>query len=280
MLSYKHAFHAGNHADVLKHSALVHILTYLKRKAPPLVYIDTHAGAGGYSLLDAEALKTAEFSRGAALLWKAGDRPEMVGDYLNLLRGVNPDGGLAVYPGSPQIAARLLGEKDRLRLFELHNNEYRGLTARFAKDPRVKLFNSDGLQGLLASLPPAQSRALVLIDPSYEIKSDYEAVTETLIKAYKKFAVGVFMLWYPVVERRRVQRLEQAIRQSGVRRIVQFELSVRPDAFNDGMTGSGLFVVNPPWTLQASMDETLPYLAATLGESGRGVFRSETLVGE
>ena len=280
MLSYRHAYHAGNHADVLKHLLLVNCLRYLRRKEKPLCYVESHAAAGGYSLQSDEAQKRSEFQSGIAKLWQQNDLPECLADYRQLVAEYNPPETLNRYPGSPWFASKILGAQDQLWLHELHSGEMEKLKAVFSGDRCIKVVQGDGHQGVVALMPPPQRRGLVLIDPSYEVKSEYQQVVETLLKAHRRFATGIYALWYPVVERQRIDRLEKALRQSGIRRIQLYELSITADNADYGMTGSGMIVINPPWTLNESMQQALPYLARHLGENGEGSYRVETVVGE
>jgi 23S rRNA (adenine2030-N6)-methyltransferase len=280
MLSYRHSFHAGNFADVLKHIILIHSLDYLRKKDKPFCCIDTHAGPGKYELDSDYALKNREFDNGIAKLWRRNDLPECVARYVSLIKGFNGPDKLTRYPGSPLIAKQLLRDKDRLCLFELHNTEIKVLSAVAAKDKRINVFHADGLKASLKLLPPFERRGLVLIDPSYEIKSDYRQVVETLIAMHKRFAIGTYALWYPVVDRKRNQELEQAIQASGIRNVHLFELGIHADSKELGMTASGMIVINPPWTLVAEMTQVLPWLADILGTDGGGLYRIETLVEE
>lgn len=280
MLSYRHSFHAGNFADVLKHIVLIQILEYLGQKDKPLCCIDTHAGPGRYELDSDHALKNREFDNGIGPLWQRNDLPESVADYINLIKRFNKPGQLTRYPGSPLIAKQLLRGKDRLCLFELHNTEIKSLTALADKDKRISVFHADGLKASLKLLPPPERRGLVLIDPSYEIKSDYAQVVETLAAMHKRFATGTYALWYPVIERSRVQKLERDIIACGIQNVQLFELGLQADSNGHGMTASGMIVVNPPWTLKAEMQQVLPWLVDVLGHNGGGFYRIETLVDE
>ncbi len=282
MLSYRHGFHAGNFADVLKHTVLVAVLDYLGRKPKPLVYIDTHAGAGSYDLGSDFPQKKREYLSGIGRLWDlgVGDAPAAVSRYVDLVRTANAAGVIEHYPGSPAIARSLLTAADRLILFERHGNEAEALRRWAVGDRRLTVREEDGLAGCIGLLPPPSKRALLLIDPAYEIKSDYEQVVKTLAAAHRRFATGVYMLWYPVVERARVARMVEAIKATGIRRIARFELGIAPDSDGFGMTASGVVIINPPFVLGGQMDEALPWLADRLSESGEGWFRSETLVGE
>ena len=280
MLSYRHSFHAGNFADVLKHLILIKILEHLGKKDKPFSCIDTHAGPGDYALNEDYALKNKEFENGIAQLWQRDDLPDSVAAYVNVIKKFNPTGELSRYPGSPLITRQFLRNKDRSFLYELHTTEIELLSAAVSRDRRIKVFHADGLKNAVGLLPPSEHRGLVLIDPSYEIKSDYQQVAETLVQMHKRFATGTYALWYPVVERPRNQQLERAIKTSGLKNVQLFELGIKTDTHEHGMTASGMIVVNPPWTLAADMQSVLPWLAEVLGIAGAGSYRIETLVGE
>src|ERR1043165_8889214 len=201
MLAYRHAFHAGNHADVLKHIVLTRVLRYMNGKDKGYRLVDTHAGAGGYSLEGRYAQKKGEFEQGVARLWERNDLPEAVADYLGIVRQFNPDGTLTQYPGSPAFAQMLLRAQDQLRLFELHPTDHRILESYLGAARHVEVKNADGFDGLKSQLPPSTRRAVVLIDPSYEGHGDYGRVVATLRDALQRFAEGVYMVWYPQVQK-------------------------------------------------------------------------------
>lgn len=276
MLSYRHSFHAGNHADVLKHLVLCRILDYLVRKDKPLCYLDTHAGAGGYALQSAQAQKNREYETGIGHLWARTDLPAPLVAYVELVRRFNPEGSLLQYPGSPWLARQLLRPVDRLLLHELHPADCQALREQCEGDRRVKVICADGYQGCIAALPPSERRGLVLLDPPFELKSDYRQAIVTLHQAHRRFATGVYALWYPVVERPRIEQMERALRATGIPRVERYELGVAPDRRGHGMTASGLLVVNPPWTLRQEMEQCLPWLAGELGGE-QGHFRVESL---
>lgn len=280
MLSYQHAYHAGNFADVLKHTVLIQALKYLKTKDKPLCYVDTHAGSGKYQLQSGEAQKIQEFQGGIGNLWLRTDLPTPVADYVELIKQHNPTGILNHYPGSPLIASQLLGNQDRLFLYELHTAESRQLVDNVKKDKRIKTFRADGLKDSLGLLPPKENRSLVLIDPSYEIKEEYQTVVDALKAMQRRFATGCYLLWYPVVARKRNQYMERALQASGIKNIQLFELGILPDSDEFGMTACGMVAINPPWTLFAEMKQVLPYLADVLGLDKQGHHRIEQLVGE
>ncbi|WP_027157108.1 23S rRNA (adenine(2030)-N(6))-methyltransferase RlmJ [Methylobacter luteus] len=280
MLSYRHSFHAGNFADVLKHLILIQILEHLRKKDKPFCCVDTHAGPGAYALDSDYALKNREFDNGIGKLWQRHDLPAGVAAYVDLIRQFNGSDKLTRYPGSPLITQSLLRSADRLFLYELHSTEIALLIEVVDKDRRIKVFHDDGLKSGIGLLPPAERRGLVLIDPSYEMKSDYQEVVETLKKMHKRFATGIFALWYPVVERSRNKKLEQAMQNSGIKNVQLYELGIQADTSEHGMTASGMIVVNPPWTLKSDMEPVLPWLADVLGESGAGFYRIQELAGE
>jgi 23S rRNA (adenine2030-N6)-methyltransferase len=275
MLSYRHGFHAGNHADVLKHIALVALLRSLARKDKPLLMVDTHAGAGVYSLEQGFAVRNAEFRGGIGALWERSDLPEPVADYLDQVRAVNPDGVLRQYPGSPRIALGVLRPQDRLRLFELHSTEGAILARQFAQEGRrVTVTAGDGFAGLKAVLPPPSRRGLVLIDPSYELATDYRAVVTALRDGIERFATGTYVVWYPLLQRRESVELPEKLRRAVDADWLDIALQVKaPSPDGLGLHGSGLFIVNPPWKYSEQMRGTLPWLARALAQDGAAGFR-------
>lgn len=283
MLSYLHSFHAGNFADVLKHSISAHILGYLTDKPKPVFYLDTHSGSGAFSLQDNEAQKTQEYLNGIAKLWdlpksEIKELPGLVKDYLELIKDFNLTNDLQTYPGSPWFAKAILREHDRLSLFELHPREFKSLLQNIRGDRRIKAFQKDGFHACMSQLPPKERRGYVLMDPPYEVKQDYQTATDTLIKAHDKFATGTYALWYPVVDRYRIDKIEKDFVKSGIKNIQLFELGIEEDK-EKGMTSSGMIVINPPWTLMKQAQDALPYLAKKLaGKNGR--YRCIQLVGE
>lgn len=266
MLSYRHAFHAGNHADVLKHLVLLQLTQYLGQKEKPFWVIDTHAGAGAYALNSAHASKLQEYRGGVACLWERKDLPVALDNYRQFVRRMNPDGGLKAYPGSPFFTLWTLREQDRLRLFELHSKDARLLAANFEEMARqVVVSPTDGFAGLKAMLPPPSRRGLVLIDPSYEEKQDYERVVKALKDAMQRFAGGIYAVWYPQLTRLEAHELPQRLKRVG-EKWLHVALRVREPAKDGfGMHGSGMFVINPPWTLHETLAEVMPYLVSVLG---------------
>jgi len=280
MLSYRHAFHAGNFADVLKHSILLHTLTYMLQKDKPLRVIDTHAGAGGYKLGASQTIRNREYDNGIGKLWQRQDLPPLLAQYVETIKSFNPHTPLTNYPGSPLLIQQALRAQDRLFLHEIHSTDCRLLKETMGKDRRVKIVDEDGLAGMQALLPPPDRRGLVLIDPSYEIKSDYHQVIKQLQQAHTRFQTGTYLIWYPVVLRQRIDEMERALKKSGIRNIQLFEFGIAADDPEYGMSASGMIVINPPWTLWAEMQTVLPYLAQHLAEPGAGHFRQEQVVPE
>lgn len=266
MLSYRHAFHAGNHADVLKHLVLVCLLRYLNQKAKPYWYIDTHAGAGVYGLDAGYSTQNAEHEQGIARLWTQTDLPGPLADYVDLIRGLNPSGELKLYPGSPYIAQHLLRREDRMRLFELHPTDIELLGRTFLDKRRVQVTLGDGFAGLKSLLPPAPRRALTLIDPSYEDRGDYAHVVEAMKDSLKRFATGIYAIWYPLLGRADAQRLPERLRALSSNWLdVRLEV-YKPVTGEYGMSGSGLVVINPPWTLESELRACLSVLKDRLAQ--------------
>jgi len=275
MLSYRHGFHAGNHADVLKHVALVAMLRLLMRKEKSLLVVDTHAGAGMYSLEQGFAVRNAEFRNGIALLWNRKDLPPLVSDYITQVRSFNPDGVLRRYPGSPRLAGALLREQDRLRLFELHSTEGRLLEEEFAGAGRkVAVTAGDGFKGLKALLPPPSRRGMVLIDPSYEVSTDYRDVVTSLRDSLQRFATGTYAIWYPLLQRPESVELADKLRRAAGASWVDVALEVKlPSPEGLGLHGSGMFIVNPPWKFSEAMQGVMPWLTKVLGQDSAASFR-------
>jgi len=265
MLSYRHGFHAGNHGDVLKHWVLVLCLDYLKQKDKPFSYIDTHAGNGMYSLTDAYARKTSESDSGIVPLWNAADLPASLQSYLAMVRSFNGD-KLTRYPGSPSIAAAALRQEDRLRLIEMHATELSALGKLFGRDRRVKILDGDGFVQVKGLLPPESRRGLVLMDPSYEIKTDYSKVISALNEGIKRFATGQYLVWYPLLNATAAQRFSEQLQKIPGIDWLDVQLVVGSPPQGHGMYGSGMFVVNPPWTLRQQLEQGMPELVRLLAQ--------------
>ncbi|MBA5807755.1 23S rRNA (adenine(2030)-N(6))-methyltransferase RlmJ [Morganella morganii] len=270
MLSYRHSFHAGNHADVLKHTVQSLIIESLKEKDKPFLYLDTHAGAGRYQLSGEHAERTGEYLEGIARIWAQESVPEELKTYLEAVSALNPRGDLRFYPGSPLIAAHLLRDYDKLNISELHPSDFPLLRNEFSRDNRARVVREDGYQQLKSQLPPLSRRGFVLIDPPYELKNDYQAVVKGIQEGHRRFATGTYAVWYPVVLRQQIKRMVKDFQATGIRKILQIELAVRPDSDQRGMTASGMIVINPPWKLEAQMKSVLPWLHKVLVPEGTG----------
>lgn len=280
MLSYRHSYHAGNHADVLKHIVLTLCIESLKEKDKPFLYLDTHSGAGRYLLQSEHAEKTAEYLSGIARVWQQTEILDLLNPYFTVLKYYNRNVTLKYYPGSPLFAKQLLRNQDKLSLTEIHTSDYPLLRQEFSKDRRAQVLREDGLLQLKSKLPPESRRGLILMDPSYEIKDDYQKIPLALQEGYKRFATGCYLLWYPVVNRKQTQAMIDSIVDSGIKNILQIELAIRPDNNQKGMTASGMIVINPPWKLPGQMQTILPWLKSILDPQGTGHTLLKELVPE
>ncbi|RVT51712.1 23S rRNA (adenine(2030)-N(6))-methyltransferase RlmJ [Rubrivivax albus] len=269
MLAYRHAFHAGNHADVLKHLVLVQVLRHFNLKEKGWRLVDTHAGAGGYSLEGGPAHKRDEFVQGIGRLWGRDDLPPAVADYVGLVRAFNADGRLAQYPGSPAFAHMLKRPQDELKLFELHPTDHKILASYLGGEPGVQVRMVDGFTALKGQLPPPTRRGLVLIDPPYEIKTDYARVLAAVREALERFADGTVIVWLPQLQLLEAAQLPQRLKSAASpakKGWMHARLTVgAPDAKGFGMFGSSVFVINPPHTLTSALPDTLAWLAPALG---------------
>jgi 23S rRNA (adenine2030-N6)-methyltransferase len=275
MLAYRHAFHAGNHADVLKHLVYSEVLRHMAAKDKPFHVVDTHAGAGAYSLTEGYALKKGEFEQGIARLWRVADAPAAVMRYLDVVRRFNGGGSrrwpeLQQYPGSPLVAQPLLRDADTLHLYELHPTDAKLLEANIAEHRNVRMRQVDGFASLKAELPPPSRRGVVLIDPPYELVQDYTAVLNTVRDALKRFPQAVILVWIPQVRRVEAHELPkrlQAAATAAPKGWLHARLTAQPaDAEGFGLMGSHMFVFNPPFGLYEDLDASLPWLAGVLAQ--------------
>jgi 23S rRNA (adenine2030-N6)-methyltransferase len=289
MFSYRHAYHAGNHADVLKHFIQVQLHQYMNQKDAAYTYIDTHSGAGVYALDSSQSIKSGEFEGGIARLWERDDLPRPLADYVDLVRTMNPSGKLRYYPGSPYVAEQVARPEDRLRLFELHPADTRLLVENFrkleahkaeqgerARGRRILIDHADGFHGLKALLPPPSRRALVLIDPPYEVKLDYKHVRDALDDALERFPSGIYAVWYPVLQRMESRQFADRLKRLPAKEWLHVTLTVAtPGPDGTGLHSSGMFILNPPYTLEPMLRETMPYLVQVLGQDSGATFRIE-----
>ncbi len=272
MLSYRHAYHAGNHADVFKHLVLTLLVQSLLKKEKPFFLLDTHAGAGRYHLGSEMARKNREFASGIERLWPLSQVPEEIAHYLEAVRTTNPGQELRWYPGSPRILRHFLRPQDRMVLSELHPNEAREITREFAGDRQVRVEATDGYQTLKALLPPRERRGLVHIDPAYELKDERRRVLEALAEGYRRWATGLFAVWYPIQDRASADDFLRRLGRLGLPKVLVAEFCVMPEeAFH--LTGSGMILVNPPWQLDEQLKRVLPWLGQHLAVNGQGSWR-------
>jgi 23S rRNA (adenine2030-N6)-methyltransferase len=280
MLAYRHLFHAGNFADVFKHSLLCRLVLGLEKKDSPFVVLDTHAGIGRYDLTHEWALKNAEFRQGIALVWGRSDVPDLFIPYFDAIRGENSAGSLRFYPGSPRIARRLLRSADRMVLVELNKKDCQSLGGLFAGDRQTTVHLMDGYQALKAFLPPKERRGLIFIDSSFDRAREFQRLATGLAEAHRRFATGIYGLWYPLMEPLALTAFERQISATGIRKILQLELSVMPEGYGEGMRGCGLLVVNPPFGFEEEARAMLAWLQPLLSRDGGGSRRIRWLTGE
>lgn len=279
-MNYRHAYHAGNFADVQKHAVLALIVEHLKRKESAFCYLDTHAGIGSYDLGSVQAEKTGEWQDGIGrVLAAATDAPEELAPYLTAVEAVNPGGGVLHYPGSPQVVATLARPGDRLALCELHPEDVNALRRRFRQDTRIGVHHTDGYGALKSMLPPPERRGLVLIDPPFEKRDEFAAMRKGLAQAMKRWNSGLYALWYPIKAREPVARFHADLCMMDLPKALVAEVLVAPDNVPDRLNGAGLVLVNPPWKLDEALETLLPWLARTLAPQ-TGSCRVEWLIRE
>jgi 23S rRNA (adenine2030-N6)-methyltransferase len=282
-MNYRHAFHAGGFADVIKHIVLVRILTYLQEKPAAFRVIDTHAGAGRYDLTGDEARRTGEWTTGIARLMQARFSEKsapLLAPYLDIVRAFNPQRELETYPGSPLITRALLRPQDRLVACEIETMARKQLIEALRRDPQARVVDLDGWVALPAFVPPNERRGLVLIDPPFERKDEFERVADGFAEAYAKWPTGSYLLWYPVKSRRATDALARHVAgianaAGGNGKCLRLEFSVAPQSPEGALTSTGVLVVNPPWTLAGELKTILPELEKPLGQGGAGRFRLE-----
>lgn len=280
MLSYRHCYHAGNFADVVKHAVLALLIQALKRKEKPFFYLDTHAGSGRYDLRGNAARKNQEHLQGIVKLWAQPGLSPLLKAYLEAVAALNAPGELRYYPGSPRLVRHLLRNGDRMALCELHSTDIEWLRKEFLGDKQAVVHETDGYQALKAMLPPPERRGLVLIDPAFELKDERERLLKALLEAYRRWPTGIYAIWFPLLDRDVSDAFYRGLRNSGIGKILLTELCIGPESAALGMYGTGLVVVNPPWRLEDDLKVLLPRLLAILAEPGQGACRVEWLVAE
>ncbi|AZO06261.1 MULTISPECIES: 23S rRNA (adenine(2030)-N(6))-methyltransferase RlmJ [unclassified Mesorhizobium] len=282
-MNYRHAYHAGNFADVVKHAVLARLVEYLKQKDKAFRVIDTHAGIGRYDLASVEAGKTGEWQGGIGRLTEATLEPQaaaLLQPYLEAVRAQNPDGGLKHYPGSPLIVRHLLRSQDRLTAIELHPEDAVRLKLVFAGDFQARVIELDGWLALGAQLPPKEKRGLVLIDPPFEEEGEFSRLVDGLRKAHRRWPGGIYALWYPIKDRRAVTVFRGALKETGIPKLLDIAFEIRPASDEASLDGSGLVVVNPPYTLEGELKVLLPALHKVLAVRQPSRWSSDWLAGE
>jgi 23S rRNA (adenine2030-N6)-methyltransferase len=280
MLAYRHQFHAGNFADVFKHALLAQLVLALEKKDKPFFCLDTHAGIGTYDLMHEWAQKNAEHKDGIELVWGREDAPPEMAPYLDAVRAENPDGKLRYYPGSPRVVRRLLRARDRMVLTELNRKDCEALATLFARDRQVTVEFADGYQALKAHLPPKERRGLVFIDSSFDRAREFNRLKQGFAEAYRKFATGVYALWYPLMEPTALRAFERGVAATGIRKILQLEISVLPAEWTVSLRGCGLLVANPPFGFADTARAMLNWLWPVLSREKAGGQQVKWLVAE
>ena len=282
-MNYRHAYHAGNFAEVVKHAALARVVAYLREKPAPFRILDTHAGAGLTDLAGPEASRTGEWRDGIARLRAAALEPRvrsLLAPYVDAVDACNPDGRLTAYPGSPVLARAWLRPQDRLVACELEPGAAAALARRMRGDPKVKVVTIDGWTALSAYLPPKERRGAVLIDPPFEQPGEFDRLAAALAGAHRKWTTGTYLGWYPIKDRREADAFGRRLARTRIPKMLRAEVTVAPGRAATRLASTGLIVVNPPWTLEGELAVLLPALAATLGRDGPGTFRLDRLTTE
>ena len=278
-MNYRHAFHAGNFADVVKHALLARAIAHLRLKDTPFRVIDTHAGSGRYNLESNEAIRGGEWRQGIARVWQASFAPAvepLLAPYLDAIRAFNPDGQLKIYPGSPLLIRHWLRPQDRLIACELEPVAAQTLARQLRSDTKTKAIAIDGWTALTAYIPPKERRGLVLIDPPFEEQGELQRLAEALAAAHRKWAGGMILAWYPIKDMRDIARFVRDISAFKPASALRLEL-IREDTEAGRLRGSGLIAINPPWTLEAEAKLLLPELAAKMSPEGRNSIRIESI---
>ena len=282
-MNYRHAYHAGNFADVVKHAALSRLVEYLKLKDKAFRVIDTHAGIGLYDLSSEEAQKTGEWLDGIGRLLEAKISPDaqaLLAPYLETVKSDNPEGSVEIYPGSPLIVRRLMRPQDRLSAIELHPQDFRRLKNLFAGDFQVRTIELDGWLALGAHLPPKEKRGLVLVDPPFEQEGEFDRLVDGLLRAHRRWPGGIYALWYPIKDRAAVSQFRAGLKMSGIPKILDVAFEVRQPSRDERLDGSGLVVVNLPFVFEKEMRVLLPELKKALAEDSGARWSLEWIAGE
>lgn len=267
-MNYRHSYHAGNFADVHKHAILALVIEHLKRKDAPFLYVDTHAGIGAYDLGSIQSGKTGEWLEGIGRIRDQADPPAELQPYLDAVAAMNPDGNLKLYPGSPAVVSTLARPNDRLALCELHPEDAESLRWAFAHDKRVGVHHMNGYTALKALLPPPERRGLVLIDPPFEQRDEFERMGKGLVQAMKRWPSGLYALWYPIKARAVIDRFHADLAMMGLPKTLVAEIMIHRGDDPNRLNGCGLVLINPPWKLDESLGNLLPWLTQILAPQG------------
>ena len=278
-MNYRHAYHAGNHADVLKHLTLSRIFALLAKKEAPFAYLDSHAGIGLYDLSADQASRTGEYLQGIARLWQAADVPPLCDDYLRVVRELNPDGQLRYYPGSPELARQLSREQDRLHCNEKHPEDGQLLKENMHFDRRVAVHLGEGWHVPRALLPTREKRVVLLIDPPFEQADELERCVVALNETIGRMRQAIVAIWYPIKDSRQLKRFYNQLASSSSPKLLRVELLVHPADDASRLSGSGVVIANPPWGLEEQLRELLPWLTQRLAQS-QGSFQLDWLIEE
>ena len=282
-MNYRHIYHAGNFADVLKHAILARLVRYAQKKDKAFRVLDTHAGIGLYDLSSEEAQKTGEWRDGIGQLMEAeipADIAELLAPYLAAVKELNPDGAMKLYPGSPKLARMLFRPQDRLSAMELHPEDHGRLARLFEGDFQVRVTELDGWLALGAHLPPKEKRGIVLVDPPFEEEGEYQRLVNGLANAYKRFSGGTYCLWYPLKKGAPIKAFHEELQALGIPKMLCAELIVKSDRETTGLIGSGLIIVNPPFTLKDELHALLPFLKTVMAQDRFASQRAFWLRGE
>ncbi|MEP0232635.1 23S rRNA (adenine(2030)-N(6))-methyltransferase RlmJ [Roseibium sp.] len=282
-MNYRHAYHAGNIGDVLKHAVLARLIVYLQRKDKAFRIIDTHAGIGAYDLTSEETQKTGEWLDGIAKVISKpmpDDVATLLAPWLDVVRADNPGKDLKLYPGSPALARELMRPVDRLTLTELHPADFDTLSKRFAGDHQVKTIHLDGWLALGSFLPPKEKRGLIIIDPAFEEIDEFDRMASAVIKGWRKFSTGTYACWYPLKDRYGLRRFDDALKDAGVKDVLTLELNVGKSGPDTAMLGSGMTIINPPYTLAEEMRTVLPWLRDCLRKGSEASWSVDQLIAE
>ncbi|HEX2652053.1 MAG TPA: 23S rRNA (adenine(2030)-N(6))-methyltransferase RlmJ [Xanthobacteraceae bacterium] len=282
-MNYRHAYHAGNFADVIKHIVLSRVIVHLREKPAAFRIIDTHAGTGKTNLSGAEASRTGEWRNGIGRIFDAAFTPNvesLLQPYLDAIKQFNPRGNLLIYPGSPMLALSLMRAQDRLLACELEPVAAAALTKQLRTDKRAKAVTIDGWTALSAYVPPVERRGAVLVDPPFEQPGELDRLAEGLADAYRKWTTGTYLLWYPIKNPREIDAFARKITKLAIPKVLRIEAMVHEPRDIDRLNGTGLIAVNPPWMLESELSMLLPPLASAMADNGRSGFRVDWLTRE